>query len=338
MSIACFQIGDLVPIPPKPRLEDEIITKWKGDINKPIVSICCATYNHERYIDDTIQGFLGQETDFPFEILIHDDASTDHTGEIIREYVSNYPTIIKSIHQKENQFSKGVSPNLAFNFPKAKGEFIALCEGDDFWISGDKLKKQVDALNESPDCVLCFHDALKVDEWGGFLQKMIPCNKRYLSSAELAKAPFSPTLTRMFRNVGFPWEKERNLPTAMDVCLAAYLSQFGGAIYLGSEVLSAYRTHATGVWSLKNQNQKTRMTVDSKLYMASYFKIERDNTHSEKMFAYHMSSAATTILDQLQFYIAMKYLIRYIALRTYWFFRKAVVRSLNFFKSKIRSK
>ena len=98
-----------------------------------LVSISCITYNHEKYIRDALEGFLMQKTDFKYEILIHDDASTDNTAKIIREYEEKYPDLIKPIYQKENQWSKGnYRISSTFNIPRAKGKYIAFCEGDDF--------------------------------------------------------------------------------------------------------------------------------------------------------------------------------------------------------------
>jgi hypothetical protein len=170
-------------------------------------------------------------------------------------------------------------------------------------------------LQENPECVLCFHDAKKIDDAGGVIGSMIPCKKRYLSRRELAKSPFTPTLTRMFRNVGFPWKNELNLPTAMDVCLAAYLSKFGGAVYLGSDVLAAYRVHEGGVWSLKNQYQKCRMTVDSKLYIAGQFEYGSNVSRADEAFVHHMSSAAGVIFNQISYFSVLKFVLRYLAKR-----------------------
>jgi glycosyltransferase involved in cell wall biosynthesis len=117
----------------------------------PLVSICCLTYNHEPYIRQCIEGFLIQKTTFPIEILIHDDASTDNTADIIREYEAKFPNIIKPIYQIENQYSKGVGVTRVFQFPRSKGKYIAMCEGDDYWIDPLKLQKQVDFLEQNPD-------------------------------------------------------------------------------------------------------------------------------------------------------------------------------------------
>lgn len=119
---------------------------------EPLVSICCITYNHENYIRDAIEGFLIQKTSFPFEIIIHDDASTDNTANIIEEYANKYPDLFVTILQSENQWSKGGGSIYArFVYPRARGKYIALCEGDDYWTDPLKLQKQVDFLEENKD-------------------------------------------------------------------------------------------------------------------------------------------------------------------------------------------
>jgi glycosyltransferase involved in cell wall biosynthesis len=133
----------------KLRREQEIMQDWKGNPSKPLVSVCCITYNHEPYIEDALEGFLIQETDFPFEILIHDDASTDRTADIIGQYEAAYPNLIKPIYQLQNQWSKGIRPEL-INLKRAKAKYIAFCEGDDYWTDPLKLQKQVDFLEANP--------------------------------------------------------------------------------------------------------------------------------------------------------------------------------------------
>lgn len=117
----------------------------------PLVSVCCITYNHEKYIRDAIEGFLMQKTTFPVEILIHDDASTDKTAQIVKEYAENHSDLIITIFQTENQYSQGIKPWPNFVFPRARGKYIALCEGDDYWTDPLKLQKQVDFLEENSD-------------------------------------------------------------------------------------------------------------------------------------------------------------------------------------------
>lgn len=128
--------------------------------NKPLVSILCTTYNHEKYIAQTIEGFLLQKVNFPIEIIIHDDASTDGTAKIVREYAEKYPDLIKPILQTENQYSKKVSVWNTFVYPKAQGKYYAECEGDDYWIDPNKLQRQVDFLESHPDYIFS-HTAFK---------------------------------------------------------------------------------------------------------------------------------------------------------------------------------
>ena len=158
------------------RKEKEITSLWKDDPSIPLVSISCTTYNHELYIEDALEGFLFQETNFPFEILIHDDASTDRTADIIREYEARYPTLIKPIYQTENQYSRGNKPGL-INLKRAKGEYVALCEGDDYWTDPLKLQIQVDFLEKHPDYVITFHHCVSLYK-GGIRKKNIPEEKR----------------------------------------------------------------------------------------------------------------------------------------------------------------
>ena len=138
----------------------------KDLVKEVMVSVICLTYNHESYIRQCLDGFVMQKTDFAFEAIVHDDASTDHTAEIIREYEEKYPNIIKPIYQDENQFSKN-SPFLeTYVLPKLKGKYIALCEGDDYWTDPLKLQKQVEILDSNPNCTLCYHACKNIYEDG----------------------------------------------------------------------------------------------------------------------------------------------------------------------------
>ena len=134
-------------------------------MNNPIVSICCLTYNHAQFIRKALDGFLMQEppTGVPaeepwYEILIHDDCSTDGTTEIIKEYKTKYPDRIFPLYETENQYSKvGVGGMDLFNYRRARGKYIAYCEGDDYWTDPQKLQKQVDFMETHPDYSICFH-------------------------------------------------------------------------------------------------------------------------------------------------------------------------------------
>ncbi len=157
----------------------EETTRRDDSKETPLVSICCIAYNQEKYIRETLDGFLKQKTSFPFEVLIHDDASTDRTADIIREYAAKYPGIIKPICQTENQHSKGIPVGITFNYPRAQGKYIALCEGDDFWTDPLKLQKQFDFMEAHPEYALCCSDASKLIEESGitYTNKLSPTSR-----------------------------------------------------------------------------------------------------------------------------------------------------------------
>ena len=133
-------------------------------IQAPLVSIVCTAYNHQAYIKNTLEGFLMQKTNFSFEIIVHDDASTDNTVSIIKEYEEKFPELFVNLYQTENQFSrKEVNIWTDITFPLARGKYIALCEGDDYWTDPLKLQKQIDFMEKNEDINLCFHRINYVD-------------------------------------------------------------------------------------------------------------------------------------------------------------------------------
>ncbi len=213
------------------------------------VSICCAAYNHENYIRQTLDGFLMQKTDFPFEVIINDDASPDGTADIIREYEKKYPDIIKPIYQTENQYSKGTIISRDILFANAKGEYIANCEGDDYWTDPEKLQKQVDFLDNNPDYIGCVHKYFTVGKnseptylktFGDYEE-----SGRYtLKDFENGELP-SQLASFVFRHIIF--DKEKKYPLSFDepkipgdVKLYLYLLQHGD-IYRMEDTMSAYR-------------------------------------------------------------------------------------------------
>ena len=127
------------------------------------VVVWCLTYNQKDFIKDALNGFVTQQTDFPFEVIVHDDASIDGTTDIILDYARRYPEIIKPMIEKENQWKKGGLKHIIniMNESHRRGKFIAFCEGDDYWTDPYKLQKQVDFLETNPDYSMCFHSAKK---------------------------------------------------------------------------------------------------------------------------------------------------------------------------------
>ena len=127
------------------------------NVDRPNVSILCTSYNHEKYIADALNGFLMQETDFSYEIIVHDDASTDSTQSIIKKYCQDYPNRIVAILQNKNQYSQGRKITKDFLLPRARGKYIALCEGDDYWTDPHKLQIQYEYMERHPECMMCAH-------------------------------------------------------------------------------------------------------------------------------------------------------------------------------------
>lgn len=123
------------------------------------VSVLCTAYNHEQYVAQALESFVSQETSFPFEVLVTDDASKDRTPEIIAEYAAKYPGVIRYFHQEENLFSHGINIFPALLFKEARGEYYAWCEGDDYWIDSKKLQRQIDFLDSHPEYSGCVHNS-----------------------------------------------------------------------------------------------------------------------------------------------------------------------------------
>lgn len=166
----------------------------------PVVSIISLTYNHAPYIRECLEGFLMQKTDFPFEVIIHDDASTDGTADIVREYAAKYPDIIKPIIQTENQYSKHHDFNKILKgcLDKSLGKYIAFCEGDDYWIDPLKLQKQVDFLESHPDYGMVYSFSnIRVGE--DILKNKIFGKDKCSFQELLIDGNCIPTLTTMFK-------------------------------------------------------------------------------------------------------------------------------------------
>ena len=129
-----------------------------------MVSILCTTYNHERFIRDTLDGFFSQKVDFTYEVIVRDDASTDGTIEIIKEYEKRYPDILYGIYEKENQYNRLVEISFSLIQNNCRGKYVAICEGDDYWIDTHKLQIQIEYMEKHPECVLTAHDAVVIDQ------------------------------------------------------------------------------------------------------------------------------------------------------------------------------
>ena len=222
----------------------------KRILMKPLLSIACITYNHAKFIRQALDNFLMQKTNFPFEIIIHDDASTDGTADIIREYEAKYPDIIKPIYQKENQWQKGVSISRTFQFPRIKGKYVAMCEGDDYWCDEYKLQKQVDFMEAHPDYALCYHPAkmIYVDEE----REPITIGKSKYNNPQpyynLIKGNYIPSNSVLYRTKYLKQEL-KNYPNDIypnDWFNHIVVSKHGKIGYI-PDVMYVYRRHKQGI-------------------------------------------------------------------------------------------
>ena len=238
------------------------------------VSICSLAYNHEKYIRQTLEGFVGQKTDFRFEVLVHDDASTDGTADIIREYAEKYPEIIKPVYQIENQYSKDVEITTTFLFPRARGKYIAFCECDDYWCDPYKLQKQVVFLENNPEYSGSVHNVLIVD------QNDVPLDLKLYQSptADITTIDgylnFPHTSSFVFKNPLMDKTAEgRRLASLIidrDRSYALYMLKTGKVRYF-NEIMSHYRfvtNHGDSYSARKNQKNITeeRLKVELGLY------------------------------------------------------------------------
>lgn len=236
------------------RTQEDVMQRWPKEWDTPLVSIRCLAYNQEQYIVQTLEGFLMQETEYPFEIVIHDDASTDKTTDIIREYEQRFPKIIKPIYETENRYSKHDGSLSRMMRDACHGKYIAFCEGDDYWIDPSKLQTQVKWMEEHPEYTMCCSNANVVSsreiDWTRYPKDCdIP-----LADMVLCGGAWVVTCTTLYR---------RNIVeeySRLDFCLQCHvgdyccqiLSALLGKVRYFNTRMAAYRYLAVGSWSSKN--------------------------------------------------------------------------------------
>ena len=252
------------------KTEEDIIKNWDDNIGKPFVSICCTTYNHENFIAKALDGFLMQETDFAFEVIVRDDASVDKTAEIIKEYEKKYPNIIKPIYEAENGFKKGIRP-IVQTFKKATGKYIAICEGDDYWTDPKKLQIQKDFLDKNKDYVICYHEVKAFNE-NGIVEDYVGGSTTDLSEDELKKATPINTLTTMFRNIISEIPVEMNASLYGDLFLWTLLGTHGKGKFIKDIKPAMYRLHDGGIHSATSYKDKHENLLITYALLLSYHK------------------------------------------------------------------
>jgi glycosyltransferase involved in cell wall biosynthesis len=233
----------------------------------PLVSIRCLVYNHEPFLRQCLDGFVMQQTTFPFEAIVHDDASTDGSAAIIREYAEKYPDIIKPIYETENQYSKRDGSIIriidAAIHPNTK--YLAYCEGDDYWTDPHKLQFQVDFLESHPDYVICSHDVIFFNQGVGkfsdnSLYHQLSGEKIEYTLNNYFKGWWTHPLTCVYRRGNYRNEMiAKNYQLIRDdVFYYNVLIHGKGMLFL--KVMGVYRIHGGGVWSSLDEENKLRRT------------------------------------------------------------------------------
>ncbi len=265
------------------KTQEEIMKKWPALWTSPMVTIRCLVYNHGRYISQTLDSFLMQETDFPFEIFVHDDASTDDSAKIIREYEKKYPKIIKAVYETENQYSKKNNSlrKITWSEKNNRGKYISLCEGDDYWIDSQKLQKQFDFLENNPEYSIVTGNTQVINENGEFIRvALAPRNSGEFNLDEYCTAPH--TSTYFFRNYMHPtymdclkkFQQNFALFKGWDKSLLLFCLSMGKMYYI-DEFMSAYRyvtSNGSNWTSQMYRVNKTKIIADVEKNMLSQVK------------------------------------------------------------------
>ncbi|MEC3907603.1 glycosyltransferase [Tamlana sp. 2201CG12-4] len=220
-------------------------------MNNVVLSICCTSYNHEHYIKKALDSFLMQKTTFPIEILIHDDASTDRSVEIIQDYAKK-DSRIKTILQTENQYSQNKKPFGNFLFPMAQGKYIAVCDGDDYWIDPLKLQKQVDFLESNRDYVVAWTN-YKMFNGIDFSENYFGFKNPYrIIDFDTIFTPYcTHTSTIVFKRSALNLNKISNFKHYKDNTLYALILESGKGVFMDF-VGAVYRINEGGVYALKS--------------------------------------------------------------------------------------
>lgn len=242
----------------------------------PLVSIRCLVYNHEPYLRQCLDGFVMQRTNFPFEAIVHDDASTDRSAEIIREYADKYPDIIKPIFETENQYSKHDGSIQKIMNEHMIGRYVAMCEGDDYWTDPYKLQKQVDFLESHPECVYSCHRYVVYNE--NTKIQYLMSNKYFENQPDISEFVFdqnypflqewvTKTLTCVYRRNAYDATIVSKYKYYRDVHLVYYLLSKGKGV-CHSFIGGVYRKNLGSVFG--SQSSFDQLKINYKVYTELY--------------------------------------------------------------------
>lgn len=256
--------------------------------SQPLVSVWCMTYNHEKTIAQAIEGIVSQKTDFPFELIIHDDASTDATPAIIKAYAERYPDMIRPILQTENRFH---SCNIAHTFlcPVTKGRYVAICEGDDYWTDPDKLQLQVTYMESDPNRSLCFHAVDQLNSDGTHMVYR-PLKKDGPVPAELVVKRgglFCPSVSLLFRrDVMDTWPPFRLSADVYDYPAQVLAATMGEVCYI-DKIMGVYRFAGENSWTAERVTVTDYDHTDNETNWLESFNDYTDDTYKAAV-NYHL--------------------------------------------------
>lgn len=237
----------------------------------PLVSVCMITYNHEQYIAEAMEGVLMQEVDFEVELIIADDASNDKTQEIVNSYIQNHPKGHWIKYTRHNK-NLGMMPNFIWALNQCKGKYVALCEGDDYWIDSFKIKKQVEFLKENLEFNSCYHEVLIVNEFGDLSKDFITKKKIKKDSSSiydhLLYGNFIHTCSYFFRRERFELPRKFDELKVGDFFLFLEVSKNGLCKNLGWTG-SVYR-FGTGSFTSSGYHNMRKRFKES-LYLSRFF-------------------------------------------------------------------
>ncbi len=252
------------------RTEAEIMKNWKGDISKPVASICTMTYNLENYVAEALDSFLMQETDFPFEMVIDDDCSTDGTVEVIKQYIEKFPNIINVNFREKNI---GMRINFVKNMQRAEGKYIALCDGDDYWTDPLKLQKQVDFLEENDEYILT-HAPMEAFFEKGLTVRTFNWSTQDRDAFEI-QSNFLGTgiCVACFRNVDIlkDYPFEYHCSPLNDHFLWSLLGAYGKSKFLKDIKVTKYRQHSGGDYASKSKREQNLMQQQTYFVLYMYY-------------------------------------------------------------------
>jgi glycosyltransferase involved in cell wall biosynthesis len=228
------------------RTEADVMRRWRP-MDGPLVSIACTTYNHARFVPQALDGFIAQDTTFPFEIVVHDDASTDDTREIVAGYAARYPNLVRTVFQTQNQYAQNITSAIVA-FGHCRGKYIAFCEGDDYWTDPQKLELQCRLLETEPGCSLVFHNSrLEYEDHPrpGELACRL-AKTRFTLEDVVLEDWFIPSQSMMFRKDALPLPPWLHRVFGLDYAMHLLLAEAGSIAYI-DRVMGVYRINAGSI-------------------------------------------------------------------------------------------